>query len=127
MNARGSLAHRLDALRRPGERRDVGVAEAVDALLGIADDAEDPRPQRQIDRFVHCPGNRFRSQQEQHVVLEGIGVLKLVHQDAGQLPGGGGPQLLALLQVLSRQQQQVMEGDLSASCCMGRKLSPQRL
>ena len=80
--AAGPEAHvQLDPFVRlgdgPGEERRVRVAEAVDGLFGVPD-GEEPR------------ASAF-PQGLQQGELEGIRILKFVHQDVAELPGGAHP------------------------------------
>ena len=61
----------------PGEERRVRVAEAVDGLFGVPD-GEEPR------------ASAF-PQGLQQGELEGVRILKFVHQDVAELPGGAHP------------------------------------
>jgi hypothetical protein len=103
--------------------RDVGAAEVIDRLLWIAHDEElaglEPRPERVVAR---C-GRRLLGQEEDDLVLEGIRVLKLVHQQqavlAGQLSAHGG---MAGEQVARQTQQRVEREYASASSLAARAL-----
>ena len=90
---------------------EVGVAEAVDGLLGVADDEQLARGQGQgVPGLVGDIGIGGGGQVEGDFGLEGVGVLELVNQDVGvfvlEVLAGVG----VVPQEVARPDQEVVEG-----------------
>ena len=66
--------------------RDVGAAEAVDGLLGVADDEELAGLQAAAAPVFRRLPFRVLGQEERELRLEGVGVLELVHEDVVEAP-----------------------------------------
>ena len=106
---------------RAQERGDVGAAEPVDRLLGVADDEQAPR----IDLdLVPAPVARVRvarREQRGEVALDGIGVLELVEQQvrvAGAEPAPNVPAVTRIAEQRAREHEQVVELELAAPAAL---------
>ena len=82
----GLAAASLDEALRLLVDRDVGAAEAVDRLLGVADDEELARLQAAAAPVGRGLPLRVLGQEERDLGLQRVGVLELVHQDEVEAP-----------------------------------------
>ena len=89
---------------------DVGTAEAIDRLLGIADEEEGARSERE-GRPVGGGALRRRLSAEapENLGLQGVGVLELVHEDAGEARGEGPAHVIVIAQQIAGGENQIVE------------------
>ena len=102
-------ARGLYALLDAGVGIDVRPPEAVDGLLRIADDEERPRAERGL-RPVRA-GAGLRRQQQEHLGLDRVGVLELVHEEPAVLALERRAQLGSVAQQACRDPQEVAVGE----------------
>ena len=89
----------------------ISIAEAVDGLLGVADNKQLARLQRQgVPGLVGNIGIGGGGQVEGDFGLQGVGVLELVNQDMGVLPLEMRPRLAIIPQEVARPDQHIVKG-----------------
>ena len=92
---------------------DIGAAEAIDRLLGIADQEERARPDAEPGPVVVAI-DRLAAKPPEDLGLQGIGVLELVDEDVGETLPERAADVVMVAQQIARGEDQIVEVELGA-------------
>ena len=96
---------------------DIGAAEAIDRLLGIADQEERPGRIRNRVQSAIAIG-RFAAQPPKDLGLQRIGILELIDEDMGEALAQRAPDIVMVAQQIARGEDQIVEVELGARALM---------
>ena len=92
---------------------DIGAAEAIDRLLGIADQEERARPDPEPGPVVIAI-DRLAAQPPEDFGLQRIGVLELIDEDMREALSQRAPDIVMVAQQIARGEDQIVEVELGA-------------
>ena len=101
---------RAERFTRPHVSRNVGAAEAIDRLLGIAHEEERARTQRECRPVVRLAGlRRLAAEAPEDLGLQRVGVLEFVHEYVAEALGQCLAHLVVVPQQVAGGEDQVVE------------------